>query len=106
MLGVKGFRRATACGRNLCLHRAALRHLLQHMKAISLNVSEVSYRKRKQVAEKRGLPVVELIRRAMDDFLERHCKERRPVRALPAFKTGPILKTWKGADFFEEMSRR
>jgi predicted transcriptional regulator len=76
------------------------------MKAISLNVSETSYRKFQEIAERQGLPVSELIRRAMDEYLDRQYRPRGSVRDLPAFETGGILRHWKGADLYDEMARR
>lgn len=76
------------------------------MKAISLNVSENSYRKFQHLAERQGLPVSELIRRAMDEYLDRHYRTRVSVLDLPAFASGGILRGWKGADLYDEMARR
>ena len=81
-------------------------YILWYMKAISLNVSENSYRKFQEIAERQGLPVSELIRRAMDEFLDRHYSARGSVLDLPAFASGGILRHWKGADLYEEMTRR
>lgn len=76
------------------------------MKAISLNVSETSYARFREIADRDGLAVAELIRRAMDAYLERHYRERRSILDLPAFASGGIRRTWKGADLFDEMTRR
>jgi hypothetical protein len=76
------------------------------MKAISLNVSESSYRKFQEIAGRQGLSVSELIRRAMDEYLDRHYRARASVLDLPAFATGGILRRWKGADLYEEMVRK
>ena len=76
------------------------------MKAISLNVSERSYRRFQEIAERQGLPVSELIRRAMDEYLDRHYRTRVSVLDLPVFTSGGILRPWKGADLYDEMSGR
>jgi hypothetical protein len=76
------------------------------MKPISLNVSEQSYLKFREIAERLGLPVSELIRRAMDEYLDRHHTVRVSVLDLPAFASGGILRSWKGGDLYEEMARR
>jgi hypothetical protein len=76
------------------------------MKAISLNVSEQSYRKFQEIAERQGLPVSELIRRAMDEYLDLHYRARISVLDLPAFASGGILRRWKGADLYDDMARR
>jgi hypothetical protein len=81
-------------------------YILWNMKAISLNVSESSYRKFQEIAERQGLPVSELIRRAMDEYLDRQYRARVSVLDLPAFKSGGILKKWKGADLYEDMTGR
>ena len=80
-------------------------HILWYMKAISLNVSENSYQKFQEIAARQGLPVSELIRRAMDAYLDRHYRARGSVLDLPAFRSGGILRHWKGADLYEEMTR-
>jgi 16S rRNA U516 pseudouridylate synthase RsuA-like enzyme len=76
------------------------------MKAISLNVSEASYRKFREIAERQGLPVSELIRRAMDEYLDRQYRPRRSILELPAFESGGVLRQWRGADIYDEMARR
>jgi len=76
------------------------------MKAISLNVSEISYGKFQEIAVREGLPVSELIRRAMDEYLERHYRARTSISDLPSFAAGGILRPWKGADVYDEMVRR
>ena len=76
------------------------------MKAISLNVSEASYRKFQEIAERQGLPVSELIRRAMDEYLDHQYRPRGSILDLPAFASGGILRSWKGADLYDEMARR
>jgi hypothetical protein len=76
------------------------------MKAISLNVSEHSYRKFQEIAERQGLPVSELIRRAMDEYLDQHYRARISVLDLPAFASGGLLRHWKGADLYDEMAKR
>ena len=80
--------------------------MMWHMKAISLNVSRTAYRKFQEIAERRGLPVSEVIRRAMDEYLDRHYRVRTSLRDLPAYPSGRILRRWKGADLYDEMSRR
>jgi hypothetical protein len=76
------------------------------MKAISLNVSPSAYRKFQEVAERQGLPVSEVIRRAMDEYLDRHYRVRTSILDLPVFPSGRVLRRWKGADLYDEMSRR
>ena len=80
--------------------------MLRHMKAISLNVSENAYRRFRQLAARQGLPVSELIRRAMDEYLDRHYRTRGSIMDLPSFASGGILRSWKGADLYDEMARR
>jgi hypothetical protein len=88
------------------LKTEARRHIFRYMKAISLNVSESSYRKFQEIAARQGLPVSELIRRAMDEYLDRNYRARGSILDLPAFASGGILRRWKGADLYDEMSRR
>lgn len=76
------------------------------MKAISLNVSEFSYGKFRELAKRQGLAVSELIRRAMDEFLERHYENRMSIRELPTFRSGGIRRSLRGGDIFEEMIQR
>jgi hypothetical protein len=76
------------------------------MKAISLNVSEASYARFREIADHRGLAVAELIRRAMDEYLERHYCARLSVLDLPTFVSGGIRRAWKGADTHDAMTRR
>jgi hypothetical protein len=76
------------------------------MKPISLNVSDSSYRKFQELAARQGLPVSELIRRAMDEYLDRHYRIRASIKDLPTFTSGGILRKWKEADLYDEMTRR
>ena len=77
-----------------------------YMKAISLNVSPSAYKKFQELAERHGLPVSEVIRRAMDEYLDRHYRVRTSILDLPTFAGGRVLRGWKGSDLYEEMSRR
>jgi hypothetical protein len=76
------------------------------MKAISLNVSERAYLKFQEIAARQGLPVSELIRRAMDEYVDQHYRARNSILDLPVFASGGILRPWKGADLYDEMTRR
>ncbi len=60
----------------------------------------------RELAKRQELPASELIRRAMDEYLDRHYVERGSVRNLPRHRTGGIRRIGKGSQIFEEMTRR
>jgi hypothetical protein len=76
------------------------------MKTISLNVSSVAYKKFQEIAQRQGLPVSELVRRAMDEFIDRNYRQRISIRNISTIRAGKILKPWKGGDIFKEMVKR
>ena len=73
------------------------------MKTISLNVSSVAYKKFQEIAQRQGLPVSELVRRAMDEFIDRNYRQRSSIRNISTIRAGKILRPWKGGDIFKEM---
>lgn len=57
----------------------------------------------KTLAAERGRPVAELIRQAMDEYLERHRRSRKSVLDRRPHDSGPLLEGWTREEVLEEM---
>jgi hypothetical protein len=73
------------------------------MKTISLHVPEQAYEELKSIAARRQQPVAELIRQAMDDYLQRERRLGRSLLDLPPHPSGPLLEPWTREDLMDEM---
>jgi len=76
------------------------------MKTISLHVSEQAYEELKSIAARHQQPVAELIREAMDNYLQRERRLGRSLLDLPAHPSGPLLEAWTREELMEEMMDR
>lgn len=74
-------------------------------KSISVYVSDEQYTSFKVLAVRRGLPVAELIREAMAEYLEHETQARVSLVDLPAHPSGRLLEPWTRAELMDEMIR-
>ena len=73
------------------------------MKPISINVSENAYREFKVLAAREGLPVAELIRQAMREYLQRQQGKKHSILDIPFHASGKLRKKWTRAEILDEM---
>jgi len=73
------------------------------MKPISIHVSEPAYQELKALAAREGLPVAEIIRQAMSEYLEEHGGRRRSLLDVAPHPSGEQLGEWTRAEILEEM---
>ena len=73
------------------------------MRPISLHVSDESYKELKSLAARRGRPVAELIREAMQDYLEREGDRSLSILEFEPHASGPQLASWTREDLLDEM---
>jgi hypothetical protein len=73
------------------------------MRPISLHVEDQDYRSFKQIAERTGRPVAELIREAMVEYLERWGRRKGSVFDLPPHRSGALLRSWTRDELLDEM---
>ncbi len=76
------------------------------MKAVSARVSDSTYAELRMIARMSGRPVAELIRQAMDEYLERHGSSGRSLVDIKPHRGGRLLRRWMRAELFEEMIQR
>jgi predicted transcriptional regulator len=76
------------------------------MKSVSVHVSETAYLQMKTLASERGRPVAELIRQAMDDYLEREKTRQRPLLDRAPHASGRLLHPWTREEVLDEMVSR
>jgi predicted CopG family antitoxin len=73
------------------------------MRAISLYVEDEVYRSLKNLAERSGRPVSELIREAMAEYLGRKVGCGPSLFNIQAHASGATLKPWTREELFDEM---
>jgi len=76
------------------------------MRPVSVYLSETAYLEMKALASLRGRPVAELIRQAMEDYLERERSRRQPLLDRAPHASGRLLRPWTREEVFEEMVSR
>ncbi|HXV62247.1 MAG TPA: ribbon-helix-helix protein, CopG family [Vicinamibacteria bacterium] len=76
------------------------------MKPVSVHVSETAYVEMKALATLKGRPVAELIRQAMEEYLERERGRRESLLDRAAHPSGRLLRPWTRDELFEEMVSR
>jgi len=76
------------------------------MKAISVHVSEEPYQEMKSLARRRGVPVAQVLRQAMHEYLERENRTGGSVLDLPPHDSGRLRKRWNRSDLLDEMRER
>ncbi|MGH9323006.1 MAG: ribbon-helix-helix domain-containing protein [Vicinamibacteria bacterium] len=73
------------------------------MKAVSVHLSETAYIEMKILASARGRPVAELIRQAMEEYLERERSRRQSLLDRAPHESGRLLRPWTRDELLEEM---
>jgi predicted transcriptional regulator len=73
------------------------------MKSISVHLHEKAYQEMKALAAQRGRPVAELLRQAMDEYLERERGKGGSILERAGHESGRLLEVWTRDDIFEEM---
>ena len=73
------------------------------MKAVSVHLSETAYQEMKSVAARRGRPVAELIRQAMEEYLTRQRETGASVFELAPHRSGRMLQGWDRSELLDEM---
>ncbi len=72
------------------------------MKAISLHVSPQTYQEYKELARSQGKPVAQLIREAMESYLEQR-RSAGSIFDIPTHSSGQMKNSWTRAELYEEM---
>ena len=75
----------------------------RYMKPISVYLSERAYQDMKSLAAERGRPVAELIRQAMDEYLQRERLGRPSLLDRPGHESGRLLRPWTRSEVADEM---
>ena len=73
------------------------------MKAISVHVSELSYQEMKSLAARRGRPVAELIRQALEEYLSRENGRGGSLLDVAPHDSGKLLEDWDRSEVLDEM---
>ncbi len=73
------------------------------MKVISLHVDSTSYAGLRALAARRGRPVAELVREAMDSYLRRETNRGASVLSLEPHDSGKLLAGWTRSELLDEM---
>jgi hypothetical protein len=76
------------------------------MKPVSVYLPERPYQELKSLAARRDRPVAELIREAMDQYLERERTSGRSILDIPPHRSGRLRRRWTRAELLDEMLRR
>ena len=73
------------------------------MKAVSIHLAESSYQEMKSLAARRGRPVAELIRQAMEEYLSREQGRGGSLLEVVPHESGKMLRGWDRAELLDEM---
>lgn len=73
------------------------------MKAISVHLSQTAYLEMKSLAARRGRPVAELIRQAMDEYLTREQENGTSILDIVPHESGRMLQGWDRSELLDEM---
>jgi hypothetical protein len=76
------------------------------MKPISVHVPEDTYEELKSVAARSGRPVAELIRQAMQDYLDLERRSHRSMLDIEPHESGRLLHPWDRSELLDEMMAR
>lgn len=76
------------------------------MKPISVHVSEKTYEELKAVAARSGRPVAELIRQAMESYLELERRSHSSILDIEPHRSGRLISPWDRTDLLDEMMLR
>ena len=76
-----------------------------HMRTITINVSDPVYRDFQEYARQHDRTASEIIREAMEDFRVRRIRKRTSLRDLRPVSVGKVLRPFTGAeDLLEELA--
>jgi 16S rRNA U516 pseudouridylate synthase RsuA-like enzyme len=75
------------------------------MKPVSIHLHEKAYREMKSLAAERGRPVAELVRQAMDEYLEKERVKGLSLVDRRPHASGRLLEAWTREELLEEMLR-
>jgi predicted transcriptional regulator len=79
-------------------------HILNNMKAITINVSESIYRAFQDLAKSKGRSTAELIREAMELYWNQRGQPRTSLQDWRPVSAGKVLRPlFEGDDLLEEM---
>ena len=73
------------------------------MRLISIKVSEKAYTEFQDYAEHRGRPVTEIIREAMDLYIDEHIHNATKLRRMPTTSKPKLKRRWSKEEVQEEM---
>lgn len=73
------------------------------MRPISVHVEDEVYRELKSIAERKGRPVAELIRKAMSEYLAHRAGKGGSIFDLPPHQSGDVLRGWSSEELLDEM---
>jgi len=73
------------------------------MKLISIKVSEQAYAKFQHYADHRGRPVAEIIREAMDLYIDQKIHNATKLRRMPTTSKPKLKRRWSKEEIQEEM---
>lgn len=76
------------------------------MRVISVHVAEEPYQRLKSLAAREGRPAAELVREAMEDFLERADSAAHSLLDVPSHDSGKPRKAWTRSGLLDEMLQR
>lgn len=80
--------------------------MLDHMKTITINVSEPVYRELQSYARRQDRTTSELIREAMAQYVHERVRSEGSLRALPPLDLGKVIKpVTRNDDLLAEMTR-
>lgn len=75
------------------------------MKPVSIHLHKKAYQEMKSLAAQRGRPVAELVRQAMDEYLEKERVKGSFLIDRPPHASGRLLEAWTREELLEEMLR-
>ena len=76
------------------------------MKPVSVHFPEAAYLEMKSLAALRGRPVAELIRQAMEEYLERERSRTGSILDRQPHQSGKLRDAWIRTEVLEEMLER
>ena len=73
------------------------------MKLISLKVSEKAYSQFQDYASRRGRPVAEVLREAMDMYVDQRIQPAARLRRMPTTSKPRLKRRWTREEIHEEL---
>jgi len=75
----------------------------RYMKLISIKVSEKAYARFREYANRRGRAVAEVIREAMDYYIDNRIDASTELRRMPTSSKPKLKRRWSKEEIQEEM---